>query len=202
MSKQEFLDQLRARLSGLPRQDVIERLNFYSEMIDDRVEEGRSEDEAVLDIGSVDEISAQIISEIPLAKIAKEKVKPKKRLSAAGVIFTVIFLVISSPIWLSLLCAFLGVAIALYVVLCAVIVAIVAVFLAFVACVIGGFIAGVMLALGGNPLSGLLLIGAAVLCAGLSIFAFFVTKAAIKGIILLTKKTVFGIKKIFVKERA
>ena len=198
MSKQEFLDQLRARLSGLPRQDVIERLNFYSEMIDDRVEEGRSEDEAVLDIGSVDEISAQIISEIPLAKIAKEKVKPQKRLSAAGVIF----LVISSPIWLSLLCAFLGVAIALYVVLCAVIVAIAAVFLAFVACVIGGFIAGVMLALGGNPLSGLFLIGAAVLCAGLSIFAFFATKAAIKGIILLTKKTVFGIKKIFVKERA
>ena len=46
MSKQEFLDQLRARLSGLPRQDVIERLNFYSEMIDDRMEEGLSEEDA------------------------------------------------------------------------------------------------------------------------------------------------------------
>ena len=37
MRKQEFLDTLRARLSGLPKQDVEEWLGFYSEMIDDRV---------------------------------------------------------------------------------------------------------------------------------------------------------------------
>ena len=58
MCKQEFLSQLRARLGGLPHRDVEERLNFYGEMIDDRMEEGRSEDEAVSDIGSVEEIAA------------------------------------------------------------------------------------------------------------------------------------------------
>lgn len=46
MSKQEFLEQLRRGLSGLPREDIEERLKFYSEMLEDRMEEGLSEEEA------------------------------------------------------------------------------------------------------------------------------------------------------------
>lgn len=37
MRKWEFLSTLKNRLSGLPKQEVEERLNFYSEMIDDRM---------------------------------------------------------------------------------------------------------------------------------------------------------------------
>ena len=47
MGKQEFLAQLRKGLQGLPQEDIEERLTFYSEMIDDRMEEGLSEEEAV-----------------------------------------------------------------------------------------------------------------------------------------------------------
>ena len=47
MSKSEFLTALRARLGGLPQGDVAERLDFYSELIDDRMEEGLSEEAAV-----------------------------------------------------------------------------------------------------------------------------------------------------------
>ena len=71
MSKQEFLAQLRKSLSGLPQEDIEERLTFYSEMIEDHIEEGRPEEEAVSAVGSVDEIAAQAVAEIPLAKIAK-----------------------------------------------------------------------------------------------------------------------------------
>ena len=46
MSKQEFLEQLRRGLPGLPREDIEERLKFYSEMLEDRMEEGLSEEEA------------------------------------------------------------------------------------------------------------------------------------------------------------
>ena len=56
MLKQEFLAQLRDALCGLPQRDIDERLTFYSEMIDDRMEEGLSEEEAVAAVGSVDEI--------------------------------------------------------------------------------------------------------------------------------------------------
>ena len=38
-----FLDELRKGLSGLPEEDIQERLSFYSEMIDDGMEEGLSE---------------------------------------------------------------------------------------------------------------------------------------------------------------
>ena len=101
MTKQEFLDSLRARLSGLPRQELEERLAFYGEMIDDRIEEGRTEEEAVLDIGSADEISAQIIKDIPLTKIAKERLKPKRSIKT----WEIVLLAVGSPygsLWQSL----------------------------------------------------------------------------------------------------
>ena len=47
MNKQEFLDALRERLSGLPSREVEDRLGFYGEIIDDRIEEGISEHDAV-----------------------------------------------------------------------------------------------------------------------------------------------------------
>ena len=73
MKKEEFLRALEKSLSGLPREDIEERLQFYSESIDDRVDEGKTEEEAINDIGSVDEITNQIIKETPLKKIVKEK---------------------------------------------------------------------------------------------------------------------------------
>ena len=57
---------------SLPQGDVEERLTFYSEMIDDRMEEGISEEEAVCEIGSVDEIVSQIIADIPFTKLVRE----------------------------------------------------------------------------------------------------------------------------------
>ena len=47
MNKQEFLDELRKGLCGLPENDVDERLDFYSEMIDDLTEDCLSQEEAV-----------------------------------------------------------------------------------------------------------------------------------------------------------
>ena len=82
MNKREFLTQLRKGLSGLPQEDMAERLTFYSEMIEDRKEEGLSEEEAVAAVGSVQEIVEHAVAETPLTKIAKEKIKPKRRMSA------------------------------------------------------------------------------------------------------------------------
>ena len=62
---EEFLEQLQNGLGALTESDARERLNFYSEMIDDRMEEGLSEQEAVAQIGDVNEIIASILDEIP-----------------------------------------------------------------------------------------------------------------------------------------
>lgn len=198
MNKQDFINELRAKLSGLPKQDVEERLNFYSEMIDDRIEEGISEEDAVRDIGSVERIATQIIDDIPLTKIAKENIKPKRRMRA----WEIVLLVLGSPIWLSLLVAAFSVILAIYVVLWSVIVSLWAIFASLAACAPCGLAVGAVFTVVGNTFVGIAVMGASIACAGLAIFMFFGCMAATKGVIKLTGKIALGIKKCFVgKER-
>ena len=196
MTKQDFIGELRKKLSGLPFGDIDDRINFYGEMIDDMIEEGCGEEDAVYAIGTVDEIAEQIIAETPFLKIAKERIKPKKRLSAA----TVVLLVLGSPIWLSLCIAAAAVILSLYAVLWVLIVSLWAVFAAIAACALGGVAAGVMFFVRGTLLSAGAIIGAALICAGLSIFLFFGCLSSTKGMALLTKKIALGIKKCFIRK--
>ena len=43
MNKQEYLEAIRSRISAMPADDVNRFMDYYSEMIDDRVEDGLSE---------------------------------------------------------------------------------------------------------------------------------------------------------------
>lgn len=176
MNKTEFVLELAERLSFLPSEDVEERLTFYSEMIDDRMEEGLSEEEAVSAVGSLDEIVSQIVADVPPAKIAMERIKSKRRLKAGEIVL----LVLGSPIWLPLLIAAFAVILSLYILLWAVIISFWAVFASFAACAIGGVLACVIFTVGGNGASGLAMLAAGIVCAGLAIFMFY-------GCIILTK---------------
>lgn len=196
MSKQEFLVQLRKGLSGLPQEDVEERLAFYSEMIDDRMEEGITEEDAVSRIGSIDKIISQIKADIPLAKLVREKITPKKHLKT----WVIVLLVLGSPIWLSLLIAAFAVILSLYASLWSVVISLWAVFGALIGCVFGGIIAGIVIACSGNVLSGIAMLSAGIICAGLSIFMFYGCKAATKGILMLTRKFAVRIKNCFMKK--
>ena len=73
MTKQEFLKKIEKGIKSLPQKEINKHLQFYSEMIDDRIEEGQTEEEAIKDIGTVEEVAKQIINEIPLFKIIKHK---------------------------------------------------------------------------------------------------------------------------------
>jgi len=198
MDKNKFLTQLRNGLSGLPKEDIEERLTFYSEMIDDYVEEGLSEEEAVCRIGSVDDIVKQILEDTPLSKLAKERIKPKRRLK----VFEIVLLILGSPIWLSLLISGFAVVLSVYVSVWAVIISLWSVFVALVACVFGGILGGAVLAFTGYRPTGTALIGAGLVCAGLSILSFFGCKAITKGTAVLTKKIVLSIKNRLLKKEA
>ena len=50
MCKKEFLDKLSKELAHLSKSEREERLAFYSEMIDDRIEEGLDEADAVASV--------------------------------------------------------------------------------------------------------------------------------------------------------
>lgn len=196
MTKIKFLLSLHDKLSALPQDEVEERLNFYSEMIEDRMEEGLSEEDAVAAVGSVDEIAEQIVAEIPLSKMAIEKIKPKRKLR----VWEIVLFALGSPIWISLLVAAFSVVISVYAVAWAVIASLWAVFGALVGCAVGGVVDGVFFAISGSVLSGLAVIGGGLVCAGLSIFLFFGCVASTKGVVWLTKNVVVAIKNCFIKK--
>ena len=196
MSKQEFLAQLRKGLSGLPQEDIEERLAFYNEMIDDRMDEGISEEDAVSAVGAVNEIVAQVVADTPFMKIAKERIKSNRRLK----VWEIVLLALGSPIWLSLGIAAVAVILSLYVTLWVVIISLWAVFGSLAGCSFGSMVAGVILICNGNVLTGIALIGAGIVCAGLSIFMFYGCKAVTKGILMLTRNVAVRIKNGFIKK--
>ena len=147
MNKQEFLSQLRSGLSGLPQTDIEGHIGFYGEMIDDRIEEGVPEEEAVRQIGTVEEVIEEIIAETPLTKLVKEKVKPKRALKA----WEIVLIILGSPIWLPLLIGAAAVILSLYIVLWALIVSMWAVEIALIASVFVSLTAAVMLAVRDSP---------------------------------------------------
>lgn len=194
MSKQEFLEQLRKGFSGLPQDDIEERLTFYSEIIEDRMEEGLSEEEAVLAVGTIDEIVEQVIVDIPLSKIAIERIKPKRRLSAGEIIL----LALGSPIWVSLGIAVIAVILSLYISLWSVIVSLWSVFVSLAICSVASVLS--IFGIGGNGAGGIAMLAAGIVCAGLSIFMFYGCKVATKGTLILTKKIAKWIKNCFIKK--
>lgn len=188
MTKQEFLTRLREGLSLLPQNEREERLNFYGEMIDDRMEEGLSEFDAVAAVGQIDEIIAQIRAEFPFQAPAPEPAAPKREWKT----WEMVLLLAGSPIWLSLIIAAVAVVFAFYVVLWSAVVALWAVFGALVGCAFGLATAGTVCLVFGKPLAGTALLGAGMVCAGVSILLCFGCDAATKGVALLTKISVKG----------
>lgn len=196
MNKEQFLTELKNGLSGLPQNDIDERMLFYGEMIDDRMEEGMSEEEAVSGIGSVDEIVSQTISEVPLTKIVKKRMTPERSLQT----WEIVLIVLGLPLWLPLLAAFVAVVLSMYAVIWSLIITMWAVELTFIACSLSGIAAAAAYWLHGNLIPGFAMLGAAFLCGGISIFVFFGCLASSKGILHLTGKAALGIKTMFIRK--
>lgn len=196
MTKQEFLAQLRNGLSGLPHEDIEERLGFFNEMIEDRMEEGLSEEEAVSAAGSVEDIVAQTVSEIPLARIAKERIKPKRELKN----WEIVLIILGAPIWFSLAVSAASVLFSIYMSLWAVIISLWAVFVSLIASSLACLVAGIFVACCGHFTAALGLISACFVCTGLSIFMFYGCKAITYGIYKLTKKFALWVKNCFIKK--
>ena len=196
MTKLDFIAELGDRLSGLPEAEVDERLSFYNEMIDDYIEDGLGEEEAVARIGRIDEIVDQIIADVPFTKLAKEKIKPKRKMRA----WEIVLLAVGSPLWIILGAVALAVFLTLYAVLWTLVAVAWSVFAVFAACAPAGIALGVLSFVFGRPFPAMAYIGVGLVCAGLAIFAFFGCIAATKGCAVLTKKIALGIKKCFVRK--
>lgn len=197
MNKQEYLEAIRSRISAMPADDVNRFMDYYSEMIDDRVEDGLSEEEAVADMGSPEAAVEQILEEMPLTKLVKEKIKPKHELKA----WEVVLIVLGSPVWIPLLITALVLLLTLWIVAFALLISFYAVVLSFVAAGIGGLICAIPLFVANSPYTAVLMLGAALIGIGIAILFVVSVKPVTVGIFKVCKASVNGIKRMFVKEK-
>ncbi len=84
MTKQDFMNDLRARITGVRPEDINRSLDYYSEMIDDRIEEGVPEEEAVAAMGNTQEIAEKIISELSSGSITPRSGKHSRQTGASS----------------------------------------------------------------------------------------------------------------------
>ena len=194
MNKEEFMSLLRARLAGLPQYDIDRSADYYSEMIDDRMEDGMSEYEAVRAVGSVDEAVEQILSSIPLAKIATQRVKPKRAIQWREIVL----LIFGAPLWITILLAAVGVFFSVYITIWSVVIAMFAVVASLAATAVFGVIRGALSAASGQLWQGVFYVGAGIACAGLTVFALYISVSAAKWIAGLSKRFVLWVKSLFI----
>ena len=191
MNKQEFLTALRKKCSAFPQKEVEERVAFYAEGIEDRMEEGLSEEEAVAKMGSVESVALEIAREIPLLKTFREKIKPGRKWQA----WEIVLLVLGAPIWLSLLISAAAVVLSLYVSFWSLVASAWAVFLSVAVSALAGAVAGVAFLCLGKAGTGVAFFAVVLVCIGLTIFLFYASKAATKAALSIAKKLGLAIKK-------
>lgn len=121
MTKEEFLNRLGELLSAMPEEDVEGSKQFYSELIDDNIEDGKSEEEAVASLGTPEEVAKQIISEKPAANTVtdstptedKAPANTARELNTAAVILIIVLF----PIWIGPVSGLLSVYVSIWAVI-------------------------------------------------------------------------------------
>ena len=198
MNKQEFVSALSNGIKHINGCDVDERVSFYSEIIDDKIEEGMSEEDAVAQIGSVDDIVAQISAELGVTKPKITAKEPQKHSSA----LKTTLLVIGSPVWGAMLISLFAVVFSVWVSLWAVVVALWAAVLSLCVGSIAVIVAGVVLLTVGEKGTGLLAISTSLICAGFSIFMCLGSFMVSKGMAALTKLLGRATKRCFKRRKS
>lgn len=194
MYKQEFLEQLKSALSGYPQEETAKSLAYYAEMIEDRIEDGIPEEEAVNSLGSVESIVKQIKSELPMGTLVKTVMKEKAKERRVPV-WAIVLLVIGSPLWLGILMMGFGMLLTLY--------ALVWVFDIFMWCMVllaacaalTGILGTAVSLFHGAVGSALIYLGSLLFCVGVGIFLWVASLQIAKGIIRGTKMLFLGLKR-------
>lgn len=199
MNRNEFMNEIRSRLTGLPEADIQKTLDFYNEALEDRMEDGLSEDQAVEALGTPAEIADKVLMETPIPTLLKAQpaIEPGRKIKA----WEIVLIVLGAPIWLP-------VAIVLFAVVLLLGIAIVAVVLALIFAVFAAAISGVVAAFGslvgiimGEGARGLLEFAAALLIVGIAVLLFIPIKAGVIWLIEMMGRMAAKIKMRFIARR-
>lgn len=195
MTKADFLQLLERALSQLSEEERRANLEYYSELLDDMLEEGMTEAEATAKLGSPAAIAESILQEMPLSKLVSTRMKPKSGWTPLAIILAVV----GSPIWVPLLLAGVAVVAALFVSIWALAVVAVVVVLALALAVIAAPVLAVRTAVLTLPL-GLLLLGGGLVLLGLCVLGGLMAVELCKLLAQLTVLLARKIKGLFIRK--
>lgn len=195
MNRYEFLYELKTKLSQLPESEIDKHLAYYEEMIDDRMEDGMTEEEAVASLEDVSVIAERILQDTPIVTLVKTKVKPKNGWTTAAVVAAII----GSPIWVSLLVALVAVVISVFIAFWAVVISIAAAMVAIILAGLALLIAPIFMISAGLPVA-MMCFAAGLGVVGIALLGFVGVKYLAKGIIFLCKAMFRGVKSIFIRK--
>lgn len=159
MTKLEYLKKLKRALRQVKIEERNKSLAYFSEVIDDRIEDGISEESAVAELEDVESAAARIISE------AKTQGQLKPRRS----VWEIILIVLGFPLWFPLL---LSVAIVVLTIYGIVWILISTLFIVSISLALGGAASIFGMFLAGSIPSALTCLSAGLVCAGLGIALF------------------------------
>ena len=196
MDKLDFLMALEEALSQLSEEDRCSSVEYYAELIEDRMEDGMSEAEAVESLGTAEKIAEQILMDMPLSKLVKSKVKNRRKLQT----WEILLLILGFPLWFPILIAVLAVIFSVYVSLWSVVISLYAVFVALAFSGVGILLGSVVLLVFSGVGPGLFLAGAGLICGALAMFFLPVCNLAAKGTVWIGKKLLFWIKSWFIRK--
>lgn len=198
MNKYDFLSRLRNALSSLPQEERDAAMSYYEEFFS---EAGEDNEQAVIaSLGTPEDLAKSVIDENNRENPETERkdynnsgfsngftppptpAQSSSKWSGAQIALFVILAVLSSPIWLGLLAAVIGVIVGLFG-------AVIGIIAAFGACGIGFFVSGIIALIHEPPL-GLMLIGLSMVFIGLFPLAIY---PMCKGIVKLTSSCIKGI---------
>lgn len=194
MNKQEFLTELKKRLSGIPKKDIDQTIEFYEELILDKIEEGQTEEEAIASLDSIDEIVKATLSNVSIPKLVKEKFAPKRSLKT----WEIVVIASTAIIWIPLAIVLLSVILSLYVGLWSGVIALAASTISVGASsliIVGGILDLCM----GHAASGIFTIGLALAFLGTALLLGLLTFKLSKLMVVLCKKIILWIKSLFIK---
>ena len=195
MTKADFLRLLERALAQLSDEERQKNLEYYSELLDDMIEEGMTEEEATAKLGSPSQIAENILQEMPLGKLVSTRMKPRSGWTPLAVVLAVV----GSPVWVPLLLAVVAIVLALFVSIWALGFAAVAVVIALAVAVVAAPIIAIRVAVLTLPV-GLMLLGAGLVLLGLCVLGGLMAVELCKLLWQLTVWLAHQIKGLFIRK--
>ncbi len=169
MNKIEFAAELERLLQDLPDEERKRSVDFYSEMIDDRMEDGESEEAAVAGLGSPRSVADGIMEN------AAGSISRRRKIDS----WMIVLAVMASPIWLPILVSAAAVVLSLFVSVWSVILSFAAAAIGIAAGAVGGAGVSVVMFVTQPLADAVFILGCSIMLAGVAIFGVYASERII-----------------------